>query len=261
MIGVSKNAEESVYDAIKGEDFSDYAELVDAFKKASKVTNNSSSGSSGGSSGGSGGGRVKYPSAIAQPVVSKQETDIVEELPMDIFTDIEEVQWAKEAIVTLAEQGIINGYDNGLFKPNNNVTRAEFVKIIVTAFNISSDNNEVSFSDVDDDSWYAPYVKTAYSTGIVNGYSADVFGVNDNITRQDMAVIIVRTLNYLGINLTDIGASEFFDSDSISDYAVSAVNILHSRGIVNGVGANKFNPHDYTTRAAVAKVIYVVMNM
>ena len=124
-------------------------------------------------------------------------------MPADIFTDLAGSDWAKDAIVSLAEEGIISGRGDGTFAPQDNVTREEFVKIIVSAFLDEENNSGSQFADVDKNAWYAPYIYTAYNAGIVSGIGEDAFGVGMLVTRQDMAAILYRTAIYIGIPLPD----------------------------------------------------------
>ncbi|MDO5311038.1 MAG: S-layer homology domain-containing protein, partial [Clostridia bacterium] len=182
---------------------------------------------------------------------------------INIFDDIDDVPWAVDAIVELAEQGIINGKEERRFFPNDKITREETAKLIVAAFLSEYPAVEAEFSDVDENEWYAQYVKIACGCGVFNGMGDGTFGIGSFITREDMAVIAYRTAEYCGLidgGESGRGADEFVfeDDGSISDYAKKAVYALEKEGIINGVGNGYFEPKGSLTRAQAAKIIYGV---
>ncbi len=168
-----------------------------------------------------------------------------------VFTDID--GWYKEYILTLAEKGIVSGRGDGKFYPNDTVTREEFVKMICNAVNLPVNLTTTSFVDVDTNAWYAPYISAAYYNGIINGQSAQIFGIGQNILRQDAAVICNNIIK--GI-LTDESANiTFADDTSISAYAKESVYNLAKVGIINGDNLGNFNPGANLTRGESAKII------
>ena len=175
----------------------------------------------------------------------------------DIFTDLGDALWAKEAIEYLSQNQIINGYGNGIFAPNKNITREELAKIIVTAKEIAPGKNRSIFTDSEDGKWYVPYLFAAYENNIVKGYPDGSFGVGQNITRQDLAVMVYRAF-YGEEQTNDYETVLYNDSDSIADYAKEAVYFLTKENILNGRGENLFMPDDNATRAEAAKVIYML---
>lgn len=192
-----------------------------------------------------GGGSVSY--APPQPIVG-------DELPK--FDDIDNVAWAHEAINTLASEGVIVGVTNTQFQPNASVTREQFVQIIVKTFGLKGTGKVASFTDADQNAWYAESLNIATELGIVSGVGADAFGIGATITRQDMATIMYRVANYLGINLV-IKANRILDDEaSISGYAVDAVKTLYKAGIINGVSDGIFAGSQIATRAQAAKLCY-----
>lgn len=213
-------------------------------------------GGGGGSSSSSGrvssGTVVEAPAATAKPLITKTE-----------FVDLDNVEWAKEAILTLKSKGIINGVDDSHFAPEMNVKREEFIKIIVGAFNIENDGAECNYTDVDRFGWYCKYVETATNAGIVNGISESTFGVGNEITRQDMAVIAYRTLKVLGAVNSEIEQADisniFKDYHDISDYAAQSISYLYKAGIISGMENGSFEPKRSCTRAEATKLIYSLM--
>ena len=233
---------------IKTKELSDYITKYYADKEA--ASSSSSSGTS--SSKGSGAAPVIHGNVVGSPVTPPEPILGSNE---ESFNDISDVDWAKEAINYLAEKGIVSGRDEKRFAPKDNVKREEFVKMIVLAFDLKNDgNSDISFSDVNTDEWYAPYIKTAYALGIVNGVSKNKFGIGSYISRQDMAVMITRAKN---IELADnTPENTFTDAEQIADYARVSVAYLKNAGVINGYDDGSFRPSGNVTRAETAKVLY-----
>jgi hypothetical protein len=157
--------------------------------------------------------------------------------------------WAKDNIEALVEMGAITGYANGTFQPDNNITRAEFATLLVKAYNLTVPPGKV-FSDTRDH-WAKSAIGIAYAHNIVSGYSDSEFRPDDNITREQMAVMIVRA------EKTAIreGALTFADIDRIASWAKNAVLIANQTGIITGYPDNTFRPQGYATRAEAATVV------
>lgn len=222
-------------------------EFKAAYKKAiddeviaiNEQKKNQSSGGGGGSS--SGGGISMIIPEVTNP------TTIVSN-----FSDIASVGWAETAITALAKRGVISGYDDSTFKPQQSIKREEFVKMVIAAANIDLNKPACKFDDVEQDKWYAQYVNAAFEAGIISGTSESDFGIGKGITREDMAVIIARL-----IDLEDGDSTEVFADDaSISGYAKESIYKLYRAGKIAGVGDNKFAPKEIVTRAQAAKIIY-----
>lgn len=196
--------------------------------------------------GSSGGGGYSYTA----PTETKDEKTI--------FDDINGVAWAKKEIEYLAEKGILNGKSDRHFNPNDNITREEFVAIIVRAFGFKASGN-VEYSDVPNNAWYYESVNAAYENGIASGFDGK-FGTGEKITRQDMAVMLYRTANKLNIELEAKSEREISDKADISDYAYEAVDAMYKAEIINGMGGGKFEPMSNATRAQAAKLIYDILN-
>ncbi|MBE7038035.1 MAG: S-layer homology domain-containing protein [Ruminococcaceae bacterium] len=129
--------------------------LLDAIDKAGTIIS-----TSGGSSGGGGGGSKSSGSGFTLNGV----TTILPE--NEKFNDINLSLWAKDAIISLSDKNILSGYEDGSFKPTNLIKREEFVKVIVSAFNVTGEDKEIEFFDVEKDKWYYPYIKSAFNSGI-----------------------------------------------------------------------------------------------
>ena len=171
------------------------------------------------------------------------------------FTDIENYDWAEEYINRLAANGIISGNGNGQFEPERKVTRAEFLKMLLGALDLVSDNAECSFEDVLKTDWSYPYIASAFSQGITSGIDDKNFGKDNLITRQEAAAFMHRGAVRTFIPMEQNRSSEFSDSDKIAPWAKRSINILFGAGLINGVGDNRFDPDGYTTRAQAAKMV------
>lgn len=182
--------------------------------------------------------------------VSKPQTDNTEKKPeADMFTDIADVEWAKESINALAKAGVINGMGEGIFAPKENVTRAQFVKMIVEGFGFEG-KGDVSFTDIAGDEWYADVVLVAANNGIVNGYDGR-FSPNSNISCRDAALIISRVLAMKNIELKNAPSDKEFDG---AEYAAEAVKLLAGNGIIDDKMG--FESLENATRAQSAYLIY-----
>ena len=189
-------------------------------------------------------------------MIDVNKTEAKEEMMNTEFSDLDSVLWAKEAILELAGKGIINGVGDNRFDPNKNVTRAEFLKMLVCAFDFTDNSAECSFDDVIKGEWYYPYIATAEKLGITGGIGENKFGTSTYITRQEMAVMIHRAAVRAYLPVTDKKGEEFSDDSEIADWAKRSVSLMRGAGIINGVGDNYFSPNSGATRAQAAKMIY-----
>ncbi|WP_410771565.1 S8 family serine peptidase [Fontibacillus sp. BL9] len=176
------------------------------------------------------------------------------------FTDVTSANyaWAVNEIEVLAAKDIVTGQSADVFAPKAQVTRAEFVSLLVRALGLEkSTGGEVRFSDVSDSSWYHNDVQTAVAKGFVTGYSDQSFAPDQAITRAEMAVILSRVLESLGNkDLAVEQASGFADDEAIQDWAKKAVAQVAGLGLMQGRGDNRFEADALTTRAEAAVVIY-----
>lgn len=188
--------------------------------------------------------------------------DEIQEEPntLVIYNDVSTNDWFYDCVTELSGKGIISGLGNGAFAPNDNVTREQFLKMLLLAAEIDFEEAENTFTDVEDNAWYKLYVLSAKKLGIVNGISETQFGIGENITRQDMAVMISRTLKKID-RIIDAEETEMFaDDEKVSDYAKDAVTFMKSIGLIEGYN-NEYRPLDNLTRAEAAKVISELINV
>jgi len=165
-----------------------------------------------------------------------------------LLTDIEG-HWAEEFIMTLVNLDAIKGYPDNTFKPNNNITRAEFATVLVRAFSPETKSDRV-FADTKSH-WAKDFIATAAANGIVLGYDENTFGPDDLITREQMAVMITRALK---ISFQDSNIA-FADKANISAWAKDSVTAAVEKGIIEGYPDNTFKPLGKATRAEAVTVI------
>lgn len=247
-IDQNKNAEK-IYAAMQKTTASTPKAIKDELQKAYDQYKDSNT--TGGGTGGGGSGGNSSGGSSSKPMIATNVTIKNEEQKEQLFPDVPEDFWAKASIETLSKKGIVKGFEDGNFQPNKNVTRAEFAKMAVDAGNLFNQNAQSAFSDVPGDHWSYPYVSSAYQNGLVSGISENVFGKDQLITREDMAVILYRMIS--GENAEN-GTFTFADDGDISGYAKNAVYALYEKGIISGVGDGRFDPKACATRAQAAVV-------
>jgi len=238
--------------------------IGEAIKEIVAKINKSEKDSGSDKKGGSGGGGSKGSQSVTYPT---EETTTPEQIVPEIkdefiFEDLENAGWAKEQIMNLYKQGIINGVSETRFEPDRDVTREEFVKLCVASFDLKHiDKEAVEFTDCKETDWFYPYVQIAYSHGLINGMGDGSFGAGQAIKREDAAVICLKLLELAGKLPTVDRNKEFADNGEISDYAKLAVMSLSEVGVINGFEDGTFKPRETTTRAQTAVIIERLMSL
>ncbi|MNC00051.1 Endo-1,4-beta-xylanase A precursor [compost metagenome] len=174
------------------------------------------------------------------------------------FTDLGGHEWAKEAIEGLAVRDIVEGTGEGFFQPEVQVTRAQFIAMLIRAFDWNDPAAAASFNDVRQEDWYYSAVASAQQLGIIHGMTEELFGVEEAITRQDMAVILHRAIR-LNRELELQGGQvqgSFTDQADISGYAAEAVVAMQQYGIVEGIEEGRFAPMDALSRGQAAAILF-----
>lgn len=167
------------------------------------------------------------------------------------YPDVTEEHWAYEWVNYIHDHGYIHGYPDGTYRPAQNITRAEFVTILKYILN-SEGTSGKSFSDVNEEDWFYEVIHSAVAAGYLNGYEDGTMKPNNEITREEAAVVIAKAY---GLELNS-DVSKFADSDDISSWAVPYVGTLAANSILNGdAETSNFRPKDYLTRAEVASII------
>lgn len=170
------------------------------------------------------------------------------------FTDINS-NWAKDYINQLYNNGILFAKQPGLYKPLDNITRAEFAAYLVNTLKLDSKTSDIMFKDVKDDSDYASFIKTAAAHKLIIGDAQGYFKPKDPITRQDAATIMKRAIEVSNIEYAALLEPTFVDDNQVSSYAKSAVKLIYNMKIMTGKPGNLFEPKSLTTRAEVSKIL------
>lgn len=249
------------YDSI-----ADLCTYINGYKPQISVGGSSGGGAGGGGGGASGGFGPQIGSTTVNggavstvvPVIpeTKPENEPENREEKELFTDIKDYDWAKKEITTLYEKGIISGDGNGSFSPERNVSREEFVKMLVVAVNLK-EQKHYDFVDVTVDNWAYPYVMKAVTAGIVKGVTDTNFGTGNSISREDMATLAARVL---GCSETVQSSEDFIDTDEISEYAKASVLLMKEKGIIKGYDDGSFRPKALSTRAEAAVIICRILD-
>ena len=168
--------------------------------------------------------------------------------PDIILTDIKG-HWAEGFINDFVSKGYIGGYDDNTFRPNNSITRAEFVKIVNRTFGFTEKATE-GFKDVASNKWYYDDILIAKKAGYIDGYDDNTFRPDNLITREEASKIIAMVKGYKGDGILD-----FDDTSQISNWAKSYVDALCDNNIINGYDDNTFKPKNRITRAETVKML------
>ncbi|MEG2381447.1 MAG: S-layer homology domain-containing protein, partial [Oscillospiraceae bacterium] len=211
----------------------------------------SSSGGGGGNSGG------RPPSNI---INTTPEDVITPETPDQKFNDELNGHWAEKEIREMINLEIING-DEGSLKLENNITRAEFIAMIVRSMKLDITTNTNKFSDVESGSWYADYIETAFANNLISGDGGEI-RPNDAISREEMSKIIVNTYCLKnGVSYEKVAEeSSYKDSDNISPWAVDYVAFATKFRLINGFEDGEFKPKAELLREQAAVVLYKLIN-
>jgi hypothetical protein len=171
------------------------------------------------------------------------------------FHDIQG-HWAEDDIVKATEMGWVNGYPDGGFAPQNEVTRAQFTTMLSRALALSSSSDEArTFKDYELIPEYAEsHVSNAAAAGLVKGYEDATFRPSQSITRSEITVMLMRALGYED-KMDPTLPLAYDDADRIPDWAYPAIATASDLGIVKGRAHNQFAPDAYTTRAEAVTLI------
>ena len=159
--------------------------------------------------------------------------------------------WAESAIQKWLDISYITGYPDGTFKPEEFITRAEFVKLVNNLFGFMEEA-EIAFVDVKEDNWYYKEIQKAYKAGYIIGVSPTEFAPNEYITREQSAIILSRLL---GLNSNDKGADVFYDSKQISVWAKGYVGAAAEQGLIKGYEDNSYMPQNNIKRAEAVSLL------
>jgi uncharacterized lipoprotein YddW (UPF0748 family) len=166
--------------------------------------------------------------------------------------------WAKPFIEALAARGIVSGFPDGTFKPNQTVNRAQYAAILTQAFKLPTKRPALKFIDVADNYWAAPVIQKAYEMGLLSGYPNLEFRPLAGITKAQMLVSLVNGLNLQFADVARIDLSKLYqDWATIPNYARPLVAIASAKNlVVNYPNLNSLEPNRAATRGEVAATLY-----
>ena len=172
------------------------------------------------------------------------------------FSDVTESDWFYDAVTYTYENGLMDGVGMGLFAPNSQTTRAQLVTILHRLAGQPAPSGDSGFSDVETGTWYTDAVAWAAQNGIVNGVSDTQFAPGDDITREQLAVILYRYATYQGYDVSQrADLSGFVDAGTISTYAQEALSWANAQGLVLGFEDDSLRPQGNASRAQIAAVL------
>ncbi len=208
--------------------------------------------------------KVEVEEEIEEPVVIDEA--IVEEAWVNPFVDIYESDSYYAAIEFVYENGLFKGVSEIEFAPATTMTRAMFVTVLGRLHGITEDYvGENTFADVVEGEWYAPYVVWAADNGIVLGYGDGTFGINDEITVEQAAVILARYTAFIELDVVaeyDL-AADYADAADVSEWAAEAMTWAVAEGIYEGVEVGEEDylfPQTPAARSLVATMLYNFAN-
>ncbi|MCG9967459.1 S-layer homology domain-containing protein [Pelotomaculum terephthalicicum JT] len=177
------------------------------------------------------------------------------------FSDLGGVEWARKPIEVMASKGIISGTSKNTFSPAANITRADYLVLLVKTLGLTA-KFDSNFDDVEPGTYYYEAVGIAKKLGIAAGSGNNRFNPKENISRQDMMVLTARALEkYKGLKAAGDTAvlDKFSDKGDIAEYAIGSAATLVKEGLIAGSG-DKLNPQAPTTRAEAAVFLYRIYN-
>ncbi|OPH60005.1 hypothetical protein BC351_19010 [Paenibacillus ferrarius] len=175
------------------------------------------------------------------------------------FEDVPETHWAFRGVQVLTAKHIIEGITSGEFNPNGITTRAQFTALLVRSLHLKKQATWTSnFEDVQQDAWYAQDVAAASQTGLVSGVTEQTFDPNAEMTREQMAILLVRAYEYLNGSYTSIHRKleSYTDQREISTWALEDVNKAIELGILSGLSNERFSPSSTALRMETAEALY-----
>ncbi len=186
--------------------------------------------------------------AIAPPVFAQASTR---------FSDVESSYWANQYVQSLTQKNVISGFPDGTFRPDAEMTRAQFASVLAGAFLRNDVRDPITFRDVPADHWAAGVISQAYSKGWLSGYPDGTFGLNQPITRLEVLVSLTNGLGLATAAETEALLAAFEDSGAIPEWAEDVVAIAADKQLtVNYPNVRRLNPLKNASRAEIAAITH-----
>ena len=226
------------------------------YEREKKVTPKPSEGDSGSSSsgggnrpsGGGGGGTTPTPEPEPTPSLFRSS-----------FVDVRVEDWFCADVRLAYEKGLMKGTDDTHFSPYSNTTRATIATVLFRLAGERQGNAQAAFADVVPGAWYADAVAWASGQGVVKGYDENTFAPNDNVTREQLAVMLYRYAEPTQKSAKDL--SGFADAGSVSSWAAEAMTWAVDKGIITGKGGGVLDPQGLASRAEVCAMLVRFMDL
>lgn len=204
-------------------------------------------------------GNGKYTFTMPNSKVSVDVTFVPEKQWTNPFVDVPGDAWYYDAVKYVNENGLMAGTSANTFAPDLTTTRGMIVTILYRLAGSPDIENEIwgyPFKDVDADAWYAEAVYWARMNGIVAGYSDELFGPDNTITREQMATILYRYAQYKGYDTTaKADLSKYADAAQVGSWATDAIRWANAEGLVSGTSGTTLTPKGSATRSQVAVIL------
>ena len=202
-----------------------------------------------------GGGNYYRPSTKPDNNTESQEEKTQPENNINTFTDVKQDDWFYSDVMFVFNNKIMTGTGENEFSPDTTLNRAMMITIL---HRIDKDNSMYEkniFNDVEKNSWYETAVNWGYENKIVTGTGEKTFAPMDNLTREQLCVMLYNYTKHIGVKLKFADISSYTDEEMVSDWAKEAVTWAVHEKIVTGKGNNTLAPGDSATRAEAAAVI------
>ena len=169
------------------------------------------------------------------------------------YTDVKKTDWYYDAVNYVNENGMMTGYSETQFAPNDKLSRAQACQVIYNIADADEQATEAIFSDVSLGQWYTNAISWASKNGVVSGYGNNLFGPDDAITREQMAAILYRYVGAPSVEADNL--ENYTDANQISDWATEALNWCVENKIMVGNGNGTMTPNKIISRAEVATIM------
>ena len=198
--------------------------------------------------------KIRMPMVCVKAFTKSSDTNSLKNISS--FTDVADTRWYAQAVDYAVGAGLFSGVSSSTFEPSTQMTRAMFVRVLANLTNIDvSSYSDIGFKDIEKNRWYTSAAYWAVTKGIVEGTAPNTFAPYENITRQQMCVMLMRYAQTLGMNFERTDVSFVFDDDNkIQNYARQAVYTCREYGIIDGMTDTTFDPRSSATRAQVANM-------
>ena len=180
----------------------------------------------------------------------------------NVFSDLSSEHWCYNKIIDFEKKGYVSGYEDGTFRPDKTITRAEYVKIVNNFFGYELEQGKNSnFKDVANDAWYAPYINEAVERGYITGYDDGTFRPEAPIRRQEATVMLARILDideeeYPADHID--GLIQYSDSNEVQDWARVAIHSYSVYNFINGYEDGTLRILKNVTRAETVELLHVL---